>query len=386
MARTATVVLLAAAAGRVAAAGSDVGAAAAPPAPTFARYIVVGAGPAGLQMAHYLDTAGRDYLVLDRAPAPASFFASFPRWRQLISVNKPNTGGDLADFVTRQDWNSLLPEHSTSSPAARSWNFTAVPCLRAALAAPADGAGGKTRAAASGAAAGAAAPSPLVVPGAPSCVAAGYSSTDAAYTISGLAHAHGGGSGLRFAEVAGDVYYPSADLLAEFLRKWARADTPRGAVSPLDPPAGRALRIAFNARVVNVTRPPGYAAALAAAGGSQAALLAAGVPRYRLVADDGRSWDCVTLVWASGMTQANRPDGVNVDTTFSYLTHPTDPEFYRNKSVLILGRGNGAFEIASHVLSLTSLVHIIGRDTGRIRLATETHYPGDGACCCGCGA
>ena len=40
-------------------------AAAAPESVTFARYIIVGAGPGGLQMAHYLESAGRDYLVLD---------------------------------------------------------------------------------------------------------------------------------------------------------------------------------------------------------------------------------------------------------------------------------------------------------------------------------
>jgi len=32
----------------------------------YVRYAVLGAGPGGLQMAHYLDSAGRDYLVIDR--------------------------------------------------------------------------------------------------------------------------------------------------------------------------------------------------------------------------------------------------------------------------------------------------------------------------------
>lgn len=32
----------------------------------YHRYLVVGAGPGGLQMGHYLDTAGRDYLILDK--------------------------------------------------------------------------------------------------------------------------------------------------------------------------------------------------------------------------------------------------------------------------------------------------------------------------------
>jgi len=31
----------------------------------YHRYIILGAGPAGLQMAHYLQSAGRDYTVID---------------------------------------------------------------------------------------------------------------------------------------------------------------------------------------------------------------------------------------------------------------------------------------------------------------------------------
>jgi hypothetical protein len=45
--------------------------------------------------------------------------------------------------------------------------------------------------------------------------------------------------------------------------------------------------------------------------------------------------------------------------------------------VLILGRGNAAFEVASNLLRVTSMVHLVGRPFSRIRLATETHYPGD---------
>jgi ribulose 1,5-bisphosphate synthetase/thiazole synthase len=33
----------------------------------YVKYIIVGAGPGGLQMAHYLHSAGRDYAVLEGA-------------------------------------------------------------------------------------------------------------------------------------------------------------------------------------------------------------------------------------------------------------------------------------------------------------------------------
>ena len=34
---------------------------------TFHDYIVVGGGPAGVQLGYFLETAGRDYRILERA-------------------------------------------------------------------------------------------------------------------------------------------------------------------------------------------------------------------------------------------------------------------------------------------------------------------------------
>lgn len=319
---------------------------------TFARYIVVGAGPGGLQMAHYLESAGRDYLVLDRAADAGSFFARYPRWRQLISINKAVTGGHQLDFVSRQDWNSLLPEHSTSNHAhARSFNFSRVPCL---LSAATTGGG------------------PRVSPGEPGCEAADYSSTDAQYTTSSVSR-----GGLRFTELTSD-YYPHADVLHEYLRGWPKADTPRGAVGPGDVPSGAALRAEYGVFVERVARPAGYAAALASAGGSQSALIAAGTPRFRLTAADGRVYECVTLLWAAGLQAVVAPQSAGVaEHAMTYQSHPTSLETYANKTVMILGRGNAAFEVASHIMGVTARVHVYGRTPGRVRLSTETHYPGD---------
>ncbi len=71
-------------------------------------YLIIGAGPAGLQLAQELDTAGRDYLVLESGKGPGTFFNRFPRHRQLISINKPHTGSPDPEFNLRMDWNSLL--------------------------------------------------------------------------------------------------------------------------------------------------------------------------------------------------------------------------------------------------------------------------------------
>jgi thioredoxin reductase len=71
-------------------------------------YLIIGAGPAGLQLAQSLGQAGHDYLVLEASSGPGAFFAQYPRHRQLISINKPHTGTDDPELNLRMDWNSLL--------------------------------------------------------------------------------------------------------------------------------------------------------------------------------------------------------------------------------------------------------------------------------------
>ena len=115
-------------------------AAAATAAATHVRYLVVGAGPGGLQLAHYLESAGRDYLVLDSARGAASFFAAFPRWRQLISINKAEVGALGAAsqaYAERHDWNSLLSDASHARARAPVAASTTDARLHAAALAPA---------------------------------------------------------------------------------------------------------------------------------------------------------------------------------------------------------------------------------------------------------
>jgi hypothetical protein len=72
--------------------------------------LVIGAGPAGLQLGYFLEQAGRDHLILEGGPAPGTFFRTFPRHRRLISINKPHTGWDDPELNLRMDWNSLLSD------------------------------------------------------------------------------------------------------------------------------------------------------------------------------------------------------------------------------------------------------------------------------------
>jgi hypothetical protein len=321
-------------------------------APAHARYVVLGAGPGGLQLAHYLDSAGRDYIVLEQAAQPASFFEHYPRWRQLISINKARTGRDELDFNLRHDWNSLLSEPSHARQA---------------------------QLAAAGAA----------------------SSTHATHVLDAPLRR----SGLLFSAYT-SAYYPEADRLVAYMRDWAagtagthanassaaadagtdadadaaaadaNADAAAAAAAtsaasgdaaaPAHPQ--RPLRIVYNASVVRVARAPA-----SAPHGARFALELAG----------GERVTCTYLVVATGLQDVVPALGVNAAEALargwvsSYSNASTQLELYRGRSVLLLGRGNAAFEFANSVLEVAAYVHLLGRSGGRVRLASETHYPGD---------
>lgn len=74
------------------------------------KNIIVGAGPAGIQLAYFFQKAGIDYVILERNEIAASFFDQYPHSGQLISINKIHTGVEDADFNLRHDWNSLLSD------------------------------------------------------------------------------------------------------------------------------------------------------------------------------------------------------------------------------------------------------------------------------------
>jgi len=73
-------------------------------------YLVIGAGPAGLQLGYFFEKNQRDYLILEKGEAAGQFFEEFPRHRTLLSINKVYTGTDNPEKNMRWDWNSLLAD------------------------------------------------------------------------------------------------------------------------------------------------------------------------------------------------------------------------------------------------------------------------------------
>ena len=75
---------------------------------THYDYIIIGAGPAGLQLGYYFQQNNIDYLILEGGSSPGSSFKKFPRHGTLISINKIYTGYQDKEINLRWDWNSLL--------------------------------------------------------------------------------------------------------------------------------------------------------------------------------------------------------------------------------------------------------------------------------------
>jgi len=94
-------------------------------------YLVIGAGPAGLQLGVFLQQAGHDYRIIERSETVGSFFASFPRHGKLISLNKRYTSKVDPEFNLRHDWNSLLGGNDSSSPLMRQFSTEMFPTREA---------------------------------------------------------------------------------------------------------------------------------------------------------------------------------------------------------------------------------------------------------------
>jgi len=142
-----------------------------------------------------------------------------------------------------------------------------------------------------------------------------------------------------------DEYWPHADTMLTYLRDVARHYK---------------LKIRYDSLVQDVQR--------VEKGDSQEYSMSVGET----------AWRCGTVIMATGLAKELPPESLRPEHSKHWDTYQDmslDVEEYRNKTVLIAGRGNGAFETAMHIEHVAARILMIGRS--RIRLAWETHYVGD---------
>ena len=218
-------------------------------------YLIVGAGPAGLQLASLLERDGRDYVVLERGSGPGTFFTRYPRHRQLISTNKVNTGFTDPELKLRMDWNSLLSDDPELL-------FT------------------------------------------------------------------------RYTE----RYFPPADDFVRYLTDFA---------------ARTGVRVEYGTEVVRVSRADGV---------------------FTVHDGGGRTWRARRLVMATGISRLYEPDIPGFELAERYDTFDPDPASFTNQRVLVIGKGNSAFETADGLIEKAAVIHLAGPHS--VKLAWKTHYLG----------
>ena len=219
-------------------------------------FLVLGAGPAGLQLGYYLDRAGVDYRVLESAGRPGDFFNKFPRHRKLISINKVYTGYDDPQLNMRWDWNSLLTNE---------------------------------------------------------------------------------GEEFLLQEFSRE-YFPPADQLVEYLAAFAERFS---------------LRVQCNATVEKINRADG---------------------RFCARTADGREVCAHVVIVATGCSAPYVPPIPGIELAENYCEMPIDPEDFCGQRVLILGKGNSAFETADNLVGTAALLHLVSPHS--VRFAWKTHHVG----------
>ena len=226
--------------------------------------IIVGAGPAGLQLGYFLEKEGLNYVILEKAASAASFFQTYPHSGKLISINKPNTGRTDPEFNLRHDWNSLLEDGP-----------------------------------------------------------------------------------IRFTEYTDD-YYPDKKDLVEYMNEYATRNK---------------LKIKYNTNVKKITKHKKL---------------------YILHLDNGEIYTCEKLVMATGLSSPIYPNVIDNSKNKvkhygeyekDYFKKEENLEFFRNKSLMIIGNGNASYELGNLLTPYCSTVLIHGRKPKE--WALSTHYTGD---------
>jgi thioredoxin reductase len=134
-------------------------------------------------------------------------------------------------------------------------------------------------------------------------------------------------------------YFPNADSLVAYFREFA---------------ASEKIRFRANSNVTRVSRSG---------------------EKFVVRVEQAGEYTCELLVMATGLSIANIPNVPGIELAEHYATHDLSADASRNKDILILGKGNSAFETATNFLPHAARVHLLSPNY--LRWAWRSHYPGD---------
>jgi thioredoxin reductase len=88
----------------------------------------------------------------------------------------------------------------------------------------------------------------------------------------------------------------------------------------------------------------------------------------------GATYRARRVVVATGVSKPYRPDIDGFDLAEDYAEMSVDPAGYTDQRVLVIGKGNSAFETADALIEKAAVIHVAGPSS--IRMAWRTHYVG----------
>lgn len=221
---------------------------------TVYDYIIVGGGPAGVQLAYYLSKMNCSYLIVEQSECAGSFYKEFPRHQKLISINKVHTGINDKELNLRWDWNSLLSDEGE----------------------------------------------------------------------------------LLFKDFD-KKYFPDAASLVSYINAFVKHYN---------------LNIKYNTKVTGITKED----------------------LFSVSTNDTDTITAKKIIIATGLHKPFIPNIPGIKYATPYTKMSIDQEVYKNKNVLIVGKGNSAFETADHLVSHAGSIHLASPNP--IKFAWKTHYVG----------
>jgi thioredoxin reductase len=95
---------------------------------------------------------------------------------------------------------------------------------------------------------------------------------------------------------------------------------------------------------------------------------------FNIYGSNGETVCCEKLVIATGFSTENLPSFEGSEYVISYSKISINPEDFTNKRVMIIGKGNSAFETADNLINHAASIHLISPDP--VKLAWKTRYVG----------